>query len=130
MNTEVYMRAVSFLFAGILTLFANVASADDLTGTDAQIGYSLETVNPQDQDFIDDFVLQVVSCELAYDMRQPDEPLTYIVNVNLVADENPLLASYTATPDGNEQIWLNGKWIRFDMFVKNLATECVPAPNS
>ncbi len=94
------------LFAAALIAFATTASAQDAlcTCSEAEIIYNFTTVNPDDIDFMEDFPWQVVSCSGSQ------------VMVELVTEDNPLLDSYIMDEDGNERIYHDGQWVRFDEF--------------
>lgn len=95
------------IFTAVLAIaIATTASADDTqcTCSEAEIVYDFTTVNPDDIDFMEDFPWQVVSCDGTQ------------VMVELVTEDNPLLDSYIMDEDGNERIYHDGQWVRFDEF--------------
>ncbi|MBY0537987.1 hypothetical protein K2P47_01160 [Patescibacteria group bacterium] len=105
-----------FVAALLVIAFATNATAQEAlcTCTEAEVIHNFTTVNPDDIDFMEDFPWQVVSCSGSQ------------VFVKLVTEDNPLLDSYVEDEDGNERIYYNGEWIRFDEF----KPQCNDAPTS
>lgn len=105
------------IIAAVLALtIATTANAQDAlcTCTEAEVMYDFTTVNPNDIDFMEVFPWKVVSCSGTQ------------VLVELVTEDNPLLDSYIMDEDGNERIYHDGQWVRFDEFKPT----CGDAPTS
>lgn len=75
-------------------------------GTDATIPISLEA----------DGFWELIGCEPVYDLRDASEPV--IAWNPIVKPINPtmlhLYPGYTPEADGNEKIFFQGQWVRFD----------------
>ena len=122
------MRAVILSF--ILASVATIAEAQDSTCID-DICFDWVAVKSDEQAAVGIEVLQFVSCDPVYDMTQPGEPLIYYtVMVNPIKSTSPLYETYFYENDGNEKIWVNGKWVRFDTFTHGIKPEYCASPTS
>ena len=95
-------------------LFPTLANADQrlARGIDEN---PFVPLNDQVARYKDDFPWKFVGCRPVYDLRQPSEPLIGEVPVyDLAYDGDPLLSSYQEQPDGNQQVYIHGHWVRFD----------------
>lgn len=108
---------MNFFSAAVLAMIITTsASAQNTlcTCSEAEIVYDFTTVNPNDIDFMEDFPWQVVSCSGTQ------------VWVELVYEDNPLLDTYVIDEDGNERIYHDEQWVRFDEF----SPTCNDTPSS
>jgi hypothetical protein len=99
---------------GLFLATTAVAQEELCSCTQADIILDFTTSNPADIDFMEYFPWEVVSCS----GKQ--------VIVNLVTEDNPLLDSYFIDEDGNEKIYYEGQWVRFNEF----KPQCLDTPIS
>jgi hypothetical protein len=121
MNTEAIMRAVVLFFFIFATTNNAVAAECDCSGTD--FGFHYITVNPDDIDYMEDFLWEIIDCRPITEVSDTGEVFdTLQVRVNLVSEDNPHLETLTVDADGNEKVLIGDEWVRFDEFEMNRAT--------
>ena len=83
--------------------FGTVCNAQELcTCTDSL--YDFTTANPDDVEYMEDFLWEVQSCTGS------------TVIVKLVGEDSPIFDMYTEDEDGNQKLFYDGQWVRFDKF--------------
>ena len=125
-DQEVYMRAAVLC---LLMLAPNMATAEGCAceGTDAAFFYT--TANPDEAEFMEEFLWEIVSCEPVYDLQEANEPIvSFDIEISFVMGDNPALETYFLDENENEKVLRHGQWMRFDEFERSLSAEsCAPA---
>ncbi len=95
---------MKIIAAAVLSLFVgNQGIAQELcTCTDQNFTFTTE--NPDHEIYMEEYLWEVKSCSGSK------------VIVNLIGEDSPILDSYSLDEDGNQKLYYEGRWIRYDEF--------------
>lgn len=113
------------LFGAILmvALSASVVMAECACG---ETGFYYTVVNPDDTEFMEDFLWEVAKVEPVYDLTDPAEPVvTCRVEVNFVYEDNPAVETLDYQ-DEAVPLLFGEQWMSFIQFEESmLRDECL-----